>query len=147
VQQLEQRGAAHGRRHVLHGHRVVEVPAGGDDGEQQVMADGLGHQLDVGLVQPHPFAHVARHDLTGHAVVTGPALADVMQQRRQQQQVGAGDVPGQRGRVGGALHQMPVDREAVQRVALRPVPHPLPVRDQRGQQPLLVERLPDRDGA
>ena len=111
------------------------------------MADRLGHQFDVGLVQPDPFAHVARHDLTGDAVVTGPALPDVVQQRRQQQQVGAGDVAGQGGGVGGALHQVPVDREAVQRVALRPVPYPLPVRDQRGQQPLLVERLPDRDRA
>ncbi len=54
VQQLEQRPAADRRRDVLHGHRVVQVPAGGDDREQQVVADRLGDQLDVGLARARP---------------------------------------------------------------------------------------------
>ena len=68
-----------------------------------------------------------------------------MQQRGEQEQVGPGHLTGQRGGLRGRLGQVTVDGEGVQRVALRPVPDPLPVRDQRGDQALGVERLPHAD--
>ena len=133
------------RRDLLHGHRVVQVPPGRDLGEQQVVADRGGDQLRVGLAEADPLAHVAGDHLAGDAVVAGPALADVVQQRGEQQQVGPRHVAGVGGGVGRALDEVPVHGETVQRVALRAVAHPLPVRDQRGEQALLVERLPDGD--
>ena len=50
----------------------------------------------------------------------------------------------QRGRLHRGLEQVPVDAEPVHRVALRPVPHQVPLGQQPGDQPGLVERLPDR---
>ena len=45
----------------------------------------------------------------------------------------------------GGLDQVPVDGVAVHGVALRPAAHPFPVGQQPGDQPGLVERLPDGD--
>ena len=44
------------------------------------------------------------------------------------------------------LHQVAVDGPAVHGVALRAAAHPLPVRQQPGDQALGLQRLPDRDG-
>ena len=64
-------------------------------GQQQVVADRRGDQL-ARPASPRPtrLAHVARHHLAGDAVVARPALADVVQQRGEQQQVGPGHVAG-----------------------------------------------------
>ena len=61
-------------------------------------------------------------------VVAGPALADVVQQRADHEQVGPVDPVGQRRRVGRGLAQVPVDGEAVVGVALRPRRAPAPTR-------------------
>ena len=81
-----------------------------------------------------------------HAVVAGPALADVVQQRGDQQQVGPVDVAGQLRGGGGGLDQVPVDGEPVPGVALRQRAHPVPLGQQPGEQPLLVQLLEDGDG-
>jgi len=79
-------------------------------------------------------------------VVTGPALADVVQQRGQQEQVGTAHVPGEDRCPRGGFHQVTIHRVGVQRVALGPVADPVPVRQQARDQALLVQRLPDGDG-
>ena len=58
----------------------------------------------------------------------GSALAEVVEQGAEQQQVGPIDAVGQRGRVGRRLPQVPVDGEAVVRVALRSAAHGAPTR-------------------
>jgi hypothetical protein len=88
VQQLKEGTRADRLRDVLHGHRVVQVAPRRDLGKQQVVADGGGHQLHVGLAEADPPAHVAGHHLAGDAVITRPALADVVQEGGKQQQVG-----------------------------------------------------------
>ena len=127
------------------GDRVVQVTPGGDHGQQQVEPDGRGDEFGVRGGQAHPPADVSGHDFACDAVVTRPALADVVQQGREQQQVRPGHFPGQRGGMRGRLGQVTVHGEGMQRVALGPVPDPLPVRDQRRHQAFGVERLPDAD--
>ena len=97
---------------------------------------------------PNPMrvAMVGGDRLAHLAVVAGPALADVVQQRGHQQQVGAVDVAGQLRGGGRGLDEVPVDGEAVPGVALREGADPVPLRDQAGQQPLLVQLLEDGDG-
>ena len=72
------------------------------------------------------------------------ALADVVQQRATSSRSGRRHLAHQRRGADRRLEQVPVDAEAVHRVALRPVPHRSPLRQQPGDQPGLVERLPDR---
>ena len=98
------------------------------------------HHLDRVLVEPdatRELRGVLRADL---GMVAGQALPDVVGERAEQQQLRAGasrDLAVETLLVedAGALHygfeQMPVDGEAVVRVALRPRPHVLPL----GQQP------------
>jgi hypothetical protein len=70
-------------------------------------------------------------------------LAEVVHQRGQHEQVGPGGVA-QRGLdADHGLHLVPVHRVAVHGVALRPVPHPGPLRDPAGDQAGPVQRLPD----
>ena len=108
----------------LHQHAAVLGP------EAEVLRD-LGDQAhaDVGVV------------------LAGAALADVVQEGADQQQVGPVDVAGVRARLHGGLEQVPVDGVAVDGVVLRGRADDVPVRDQRGDDARLVQGLPDRDRA
>src|SRR5690606_6619469 len=108
--------------------RVVQVTPGRGLGKQQVVADHGGQHVHVLRGQPDAGADVADHHLAGRGVVAGPALADVVQQGGDQEEVGTGDLTGVAGGVGGRLDQVAVDGETVDGVALRTVPHALPVR-------------------
>ena len=85
-----------------------------------------------GAREAHPGGDLRRDRLPDHAVVARPALADVVQQRADQQQVGPVDVAGQLGGGGRGLDQVPVDGEPVPRVALRQRAHPVPLRAAAG---------------
>ncbi len=76
----------------------------------------------------------------------GAALAQVVQQRRQQQQVRSGDPARQLRGSRRRLDEVPVDRVAVEAVALRTAAHRGPLRQQRDEQPHPVERLEHRHG-
>jgi hypothetical protein len=80
-------------------------------------------------------------------VVARPALAEVVQQRGQQQQVRAAHSADQGGGVHGGLDQVPVDRPSVEGVALRLAAHPPPLGQQRVHHTGLVQRLDDADRA
>ena len=100
----------------------------------------------VGVVgrETHRGGDVRGQPRADDAVVTRPPLADVVQQRADEQQVRTADGAGQPGGVGGGLGEVPVDGEAVVRVALRTVPDVLPVRQQALEQTDLVQRLQHR---
>ena len=131
---------------MLHGHRVVEVAPGRHHGQQQVMADGGRRSSPRPRRSARPGGRTSRATTSPETLWSpGQPLPMSCSSAGEQQQVGPRHVAGQRRGVRGALHQVPVHGEPVQRVALRPVAYPLPVRDQRGQQALLVQRLPDGD--
>ena len=77
----------------------------------------------------------------GRRVVARVALADVVEQGAEHEQVGPVDAVGERGGVGGGLPQVPVDGEAVVGVALRAAAHGLPLGQQAHEDAALVERL------
>ena len=79
-------------------------------------------------------------------VVAGEALADVVQQRADQEEVGPLDRVGQPRRQGRGFEQVPVDGEGVVGVALGLVAHGGPLGDQPDQQAVLVEGLELVDG-
>ena len=89
VHQFEQlRVPAQRLRHGLDGLGVVEVASGGRDRQQQVVADHLREQFDVGRRQSQPLTDRDHQVGPEHAVISSPALADVVQQRAERQQVG-----------------------------------------------------------
>ena len=79
----------------------------------------------------------------------GSPLPMSCSKRADQQQVRPVDVAGERGRVGRGLDEVPVDREAVVRVALRPAADVAPVRQQPDQhaRPGRAPRTPARPAA
>ena len=91
------------RRHQQDRRGVVEVAAGRNVGQQQVLLDHQDHSVDVIGLVPHA-PHDRRTEF--HAddrVLTRIALADVVQQRSHDQEVGAGHSIGQAGGEGHAL--------------------------------------------
>ena len=94
----------------------------------------------------------ARPDLAeqrhpGRRVVARVALADVVEEGAEHEQVGPRHAVGELGRVGRGLPQVPVDGEAVVRVALRPAADRLPLGEQAHEDAALVERLQHVDRA
>ena len=90
---------------------------------------------------------VASRSMPTVGVVAGEALADVVQERAEHQQVGPVGAGDEVGGVGGRLDQVPVDGEAVVGVALRLAPHRGPLRQHPLPEPQLVEGLDHGDGA
>ena len=83
--------------------------------------------------------------LASFGVIARVALADVVEQRPDHQQVGPGDAIGQHRRLRSCLPQVPVDRETVVGVALRSRANRLPFGEHAAEQLGLVERLEHRD--
>ncbi len=110
------------------------------------MAYEAGEDGDVGAVEADPGGDVAGDDLPGDGVIAGPALADVVQQGGDEQQVGPSDAAGEVGGADGGLDEVPVDGPGVHGVALGAAPDPLPVGQQPGDQALGLQGLPDLDG-
>ncbi len=147
MQQLEHLDRfAHGIGDDLDRHRVVQVATGRGVGQQQVVRGERGDGLDVVVGEPHPAGDLASVLGADERVVAWVALADVVQQRADEQQVGTVDLAGVVGGVRRGLEQVPVDGEAMHRVVLCPAAHRVPFRDQRAQQPGEIERFEHRDG-
>ena len=71
--------------------RIVEVAAGRGVGQQQVVAHERGDRRRVAVGQPHPVGDpLGDHRARDRVVALRVALADVVQQRAEQQQIRAG---------------------------------------------------------
>ncbi len=113
----------------------------GHVGQQEVVLHEAHQHLDVGRWETEPRADAPdeRHPL-GRVIARVP-LAEVVEQRPEQQQVGTIDPAGEGGGVGGRLPEVAVDGEAVVGVALRAAAHGRPLREQPHEDPPLVERF------
>ncbi len=125
------------------GGGVVEVAAGGGLGEQQVVADERGDDVGVRGVEAEAGGDRAGDALARLGVVAGAALADVVQQGREEQEVGPADAAGQRGGAHRRLDEVAVDGPGVHGVALRAAAHVVPLGQQPGDDALGLEGLPD----
>ncbi len=83
-------GVADGLREPSDGALVGEVTAGGGVGEQEVVAHRPGQELRPAGIETDARRHRARGRDPDHRVVAGATLADVVQQRREQEHVGTG---------------------------------------------------------
>jgi hypothetical protein len=146
VQQFERARRSDGVGHGPDGGRVLQVAPGGRVDEQQVVTYEGGEHRHVLAVEADPGRHVLGDDLAGDGVVARPALADVVQQRGDEQEVGPVDPAGHLGCLDRGLDEVPVDGPDVHGVALRSAAHPLPVRQQVRDEALGLQRLPDVDG-
>ena len=149
VEQTEPFGVGRARgRHVVGHRRVGEVAARRDFGHQQVIAHEPHHDLAALAVEPDAARHRGCGRRADLRVIAGPALGDVVQQRAEEQQFRPAQARGDDGlhlvvrdaaaiarveesrALGDGFEQVPVDGEAVVRVALRQRPHVLPFREQ-----------------
>ena len=137
------------RRHALGDaldrRRVVEVAAERDLRQQQVVGDQLDQHVDVGSGVAQTRAEPACDLDAGVGVVAGAALAEVVEERAQHEQVGAGHGCGPRRRDRGGFEEVPVDGEAVVGVALRSRSHRLPLGEDPRPHAAVVESLDHRD--
>ena len=128
------------------GGRVAVVPLGGQQREGQVLADQPLDQTGVARTHPHRQHRLAgdRRADRGVLVARPGQLADVVEERGQEQQIGTVD-PGQMLlHLGDGLHRVPVDGVLVDRVVLRPRPDRVPAGDPAGDTARQVQRLPHR---
>ena len=147
-----QRGEERERPAVLHQasddvrrRGVVQIAAGGHLGEDEVVGDEAQEDRDVLLGEAHA-PNDALRDVPAHlAVVARRALAEVVEQRRHDEQIRAVDRAQVRAAPGDRLQQVPVDRVAVVGVALRPVADHRPLGEEQFEQTPAVERLDDGD--
>jgi hypothetical protein len=125
-----------------HRRRVLRVATGRRVRQQQVVAH---HRARAARGRPRA-ARAARpictdQRLPHHRVVTAAALADVVQQRADQQQVRPRDPGGEPGDLGTDLDEVAVDRPDVRAVARGQVADGAPLREQPPPQPGAVQRL------
>ena len=122
------------------------VPLRREQGEREVLAHQVLHQVGIALGQPDGQHHLAGDGRSDRGVPAAGArqLADVVEQRGQQQQVGPLDLGQVPLGLDDGLHRVPVDGEPVHGVVLRPGPDRLPARDPADDAAGQVQRLPDR---
>ncbi len=130
LEQVEDGTVGNPLGHDVDGHRVLHVPRGAHLGEQQVPADQRPDRVRVGRREAHPCRHRSGDRCAGHGVVDRPALADVVQQCRDEQQIRALHPPDQAGRLDAGLDHVPVDRETVHGRGVPQQAHPRPLREQ-----------------
>ena len=140
-EEVKGEAVAAGAGNVGDGGGVVEVATGRRIGQQEVVTDQVDQDVDIGGRKSHPCGHGSDHLDADGGVVAREPLADVVQQGADEEKVGTLDVPGESGGECGRLEQVPVDGEAVIRVALRLVAHGGPFGQQAHEQAVLVERL------
>ena len=98
---------------------VLQIAAGRGVRQQQVMAHHLGQQFDVRRPQAEPGADLGGEFGPDDAVVAAAALADVVAQRAEQQQVGTGHPGGECACPRNGFDEMAVDGPDVHDVARR----------------------------
>ena len=147
AQQVEGRGrAVDGVRERDDRRRVLGVAAGGQLDEGEVLPDQSHDGGAVGVGDTHPPEHRVGELGPGHGVVLRARhLADVVEHRREHEQVGPGDVADHAARRDDGLDEVAVDGVPVHGVALRAAAHRLPLRDPPLDDAGEVEPLPHGD--
>ena len=97
--------------------------------------------VDVGRGEAHPRPDPLHQLDADFGVVAGIALAEIVQPRADEQQVGPLHAIGEARRLHRGLEQVPVDGEPVIRIVLRAAAHRLPLREQAHHEAVLVEGL------
>ena len=137
-------GAAAGVRHGRDGLRVLAVAPGREVDEGEVLTHERHHERAVVVGHAQPLQDGVGDRGPGLGVVARPGdLADVVQQRREQEQVGPRDLAQQAAGPHHRLDEVPVDGVPVDGVALRSAAHGPPLRDPPLDDPREVEALPD----
>ena len=145
MQQIEYQGRLHGVRNELRRGRITKVATSGGVGEREVM---LNHRLNDHHVigrQTDPRTDARNEFDPDIGVISGITLADVVEQSTEHQQVGTRHTMCEVACVSRRLPQVPVDGEAVIRVALRTAAIGSPLREDLHPQPALVERFEYRN--
>jgi hypothetical protein len=88
-EELEPGAVPDGADHGVDRRRIVEVPPGGQFGEQQVVADEADEDVDVVGAESETTAHDPDELDSDVGVVPGEALPDVVEERADEEQVGA----------------------------------------------------------
>ena len=127
--------------HVRQRHRILDVAPRCRVGEEEVVAHQAHEDLHVAGRKAHPRGD-ACHELDSHVgVIARVALAEVVEPRGDEEEIGPARRHGQVGRFRGRFQEMPIDGEAVVRVVLRAAPHRFPFGKHACDEPVLVERL------
>jgi hypothetical protein len=108
------------------------------------MAHQPHHQRDVVRREAHPGGHLLGQDDAGVGVVAGATLAHVVQERADQQEIGAPHRAHEVAGAGNRFEEMPVDGEPVKRVALRLAAHGVPLGEVAHEHAVFVEELHQR---
>jgi hypothetical protein len=98
--------------------RVVQVAPGGHFGQEEMEANQGYQRVDIVGREAHPARYLGYRLYAHLGVVAGEPLADVVEKRADEQEIGALHPVGQGGGVGRGLEQVPVHGEPVVGVAL-----------------------------
>jgi hypothetical protein len=125
---------------------IVEVATRGRVGQQEMEPHEVDKDVDIGGRETHARGDVLDDLHADGGVIPGEPLADVVQERADEEQIGPFDPVGQLGGERRGLQQVPVDGVRVVRVALGLVAHGGPLGNEAHQEPVLVERFDLVDG-
>ena len=127
-QQIEQQRRAHRTDDGADRCLIIEVATGGNVWQQQMVLDHPNQQLDVAGRESHALGNRSHQAKANFGVVAGIALANVVKQGANDEQIGAAHPGGESGRVGGRFAEVSINGEPVISVALRSAPIRLPLR-------------------
>ncbi len=142
VQQFQQhRVAIEGIDNRADRRGILQIAPGGHVRQQQMVSHHRGQQFDVGGPQAQSLPHPGGQFSADDAVVTTAPLAQVVQQRTQQQQIGAGNPGAECACARDGFDEVAIDGPNVHRVPGRQIPHHPPLREEPTPQPGAVQGL------
>ena len=141
AQQLEPERIADERSDILRSDGVAEVAPHRRLGEQQVVAHQRPDVLDVVMREAHPWCDPVDQLHAGVRVIPRLALAEVVQERAHQQQIGSIHGAHEFAGVGHRLQQMAIHGVGVEGVALRQAAHAAPLGQHVAEQVVALQRF------
>ena len=147
VQQLERVEVTDRLGHTRHRRWIAHIATRRRVGQQQVIASERHEHRTFVRRKAEPRRRSVSMQLGPDlGVIAGIPLAQIVQPRSEQQQIGASDTVSQRSGLDRGFDQMPIDREPVIRVVLWLAAAPSPLGQHTRQEVVLVERLECGDG-
>ena len=145
MEQFEGRQVAEDARNLVDDGGILQVATGRGVRQEQVVPDQLHDDRAVVRVEAHACGQVRGNARADDAVIAATRLADVVEERTDEQQVWPGDVAGERAGLHRRLDQVSIDRVLVHGVALRSRADDVPPGDEAADHAVLVEGLPHTD--